>query len=386
MWDEPFVRKYLDFPVASYLSAGNMPAVAADADVRFHIFTDKASKAAFHPEIDLLAKLVDIRWHFFEDIDYGGGKLIEAIRNSSADVVKHNVQRVTAQIVLESAAADGEAAVLLDSDFTFADGAFAHMHKLRKQGKKGLAAMFLRLSQERAEHKLRHLFAGPSVGWSGVSSTELVQLGLDYPHPIAEAFFLDAAEFTEYPSQLNWRIGDAGWITHCYFPHPIMVAPTVATAKYFSSMDYECLLRAVSDDADLHFCINSEEFSYCKISSETYLADAAREGTPTIDAFASFAVNNTNIRHRLFMDQPIRYMAREDPEGLASAEIKSRAVVEAIYKAVDLALSNLSASDPNNLLYIKSFLSPIENFMSPQVRARLNQWMPKRAVRPENRG
>ena len=37
VWDEPFVRKYINFPVASYLSAGNLPAVAAEAEVRFHI-------------------------------------------------------------------------------------------------------------------------------------------------------------------------------------------------------------------------------------------------------------------------------------------------------------------------------------------------------------
>ena len=80
------------------------------------------------------------------------------------------------------------------------------------------------------------------------------------------------------------------------------------------------------------------------------------------------------------MDQPVRFVARDDPAAFATVEAESCAFVEASYKAVDLALGSLSTADPKNLMFIKSFLGPIENFMSPQVRSRLEQWMPDRSA------
>ena len=378
VWGEPFVRKFLDYSIAGQLSVGNLPALSADAEITFHIFTDRLSEPYFYPGIKAFEADVELQWHYFEDIEFRHGTLDDAVRQSDPTVVKHNVQRITSQQVLASAAQIGAAAVLLDSDFIFADGAFARMHALRKSGKKGLAAMFLRLEEDSAGPRLRENTSGAARGWDGLSARKLVRIGLDRPHHVTSAFFVDAAKFTGYPTQLNWRVSDRGFVTHCFFPHPIMVMPSLSNANYFSTMDYECSLRCVDNDDDLHLARSSDEFLVCKMSPARYLADAPRDGAPAIDAVARFALNNTNLRHSYFMKQPLRYVAAADDAAFAAAEGESSAFVEAVYKAVELGLGQASADNAQALVFMKSFLGPIENFMSPQVYSRLKDWLPER--------
>ena len=157
-----------------------------------------------------------------------------------------------------------------------------------------------------------------------------------------------------------------------------MVMPSLSNANYFSTMDYECSLRCVDNDDDLHLARSSDEFLVCKMSPARYLADAPRDGAPAIDAVARFALNNTNLRHSYFMKQPLRYVAAADDAAFAAAEGESSAFVEAVYKAVELGLGQASADNAQALVFMKSFLGPIENFMSPQVYSRLKDWLPER--------
>lgn len=377
VWAEPFVRKFLDYSLPSLLSANNIPYLAAQADITFHIYTDRESQSAFQTRIADLEANCRIEWCFFEDISYGGGTLADAVRNSDAAIVKHNVQRVTAQRVMAAAGKAGEAAVLLDSDFIFSDGAFRRMHELRSAGKRGVAAMFMRLCQEQALSKLDDMIGDWKTGWPGLEARKLVAVGMQAMHPIADAYFVDREAFTRYPTQLNWPVGEAGFITHCFFPHPVMVMPGGDAAKYFSTMDYECALRCVEQDEDLYLTRSSDEFLVCKMSPAGYLSDVPKSDPPTIQSMAQFALNNTNLRHRYFMDQPVRFVANDDTDAFDATEGETRRFVEAIYKMVELNLGQFSTDNAKTLVYLKSFLGPIENFMSPQVHARLKDRLPE---------
>ena len=50
--------------------------------------------------------------------------------------------------------------------------------------------------------------------------------------------------------------------------------------------------------------------------------------------------------------------------------------IEKTYKIVDAMVSQLSIADPITTVYLKSFLGPIENFISPQVQSRMKNVLP----------
>jgi hypothetical protein len=370
LWGEAYVNKYLEFSLASQLSPGNIPAAAEDAELVFHIFTDRDSEAYFHPGIDPLRALAEVRFRYFEDTPYRGGSLAEAMNNSDPSILKHNVQRLTSRILIEEAMAGGASGViLLDSDFIFSDGSWPAMMARFKDGAAAVCAMFMRLEEEGAAGRLRGALTG------GIDARQLVDIGLEAMHPVAARMFLDAEPFTGYPSQINWRVGSHGFLTHCFFPHPLLVAPQTG-GNYSGTMDYEFALRAVPGDAAVHLIRSSDELLVCKMSARAYLADLPPGPAPTVGSLAGFALNNSNQRHRLFMAQPIRFQAGGDETEWLAAEEGAAKLIEAIYKTVELMVANAGSENAETLVRLKSYLGPIEDFMSPQTRARLKGWLP----------
>jgi len=372
VWGEPFVRKFLDFALASQLTPGNLPALSDQADVLYRIYTDRESEPYFYPGIETLSQLCAVEFVFYEDIFFKHGTLADAVANSDPRTVKHNVQRLTSQHHMALGAETPETAIMLmDSDFIFSDGSFQHMHEQRLAGKKAYAGMFLRLLEEEAGPKLLAHLPKP------LSGRDLVRLAMDHMHPRLRSMFIDAKEPSSYPTQINWSVGGKGFVTHCFFPHPLMFNVSPDNLRYFSTMDYEVLLRAAPEDEDLYFCQNSDDMLVCKMSPESYLSDMEVGETPSLAAMAKFAISNTNLRHSLFMRNPVRYVAERDDEAFEFVATESSAYADAIYKAVEVVLSGQAASDPKIMVYIKSFLGPIENFMSPQLHARMKDFLPK---------
>ena len=372
VWGERFVKKFIEFALRSQLAPGNLPALSAIADVTYRIYTDRASGQYFYPEIANLENLVCVEFVYFEDIPYGSGTLADAISLSAGSILKHNVQRETSRHHMNlGLGSDKTAIMLMDSDFIFSDGSFTHMHEQRLAGKKAYAGMFLRLHEENAAPVLRDYLPNRLV------ARELVQIGMDHMHPRHRSFFIDAQEPSSYPTQINWKVNDKGFITHCFFPHPLMFELRPETINYFSTMDYEVLLRATTEDEDLYFCQSSDDMMFCKMSPGSYLADMETGDHPSIELMAEFVIVNTNIRHSLFMKNPVRYVAKGDHEAFQEVEYMTRKYAEAIYQSADLLLAKKSASDPKNMVYVKSFLGPIQDFISPQVHSRMEGWLPK---------
>ena len=370
VWGAAFVEKYLTYSLASQLAPGNLPALsAADVEFVYHIYTDRASEPLFAAGVDALAPYAEVRFHFYEDIPFKGVSLAEAMANSPPKTVKHNVQRLTSLHFLDLAAAEkSDAAILLDSDFLFSDGSWPAMIAAYRAGAQAVCAMHLRLDEGLAVPLLKDRID------AGMSGRDLVAVGLAALHPIAQSMFVDADPFTTYPSQLNWRVGALdGFVTHCYFPHPLLTIPR-AGLRYASTMDYEYALRAVREDSAIHLVRSSDELLVCKMTPATYLAEKAKGGTLSLGQIARFLISNTNIRHRLFMAQPIRFRAGGPEEAWTETEARSTRFVEGIYQTAEMILAG-AKTDARSLVFLKSFLGPIEDYASPQTASRLKGWM-----------
>jgi hypothetical protein len=380
VWGQDFVTKFVDLSLSSQLAPGNLPALAAEADVHYHIYTDRDSQVNFEPALASLSEYTEPHFHFYDEIPYSGGTLDQAIQNSDISTAKHNVQRITAQHML--AGLKESAAILMDSDFIIADGSLMRMHQLRLAGKQAVMVPLMRLNEATAGPMLYEDLSAP------LDPRDLVRLCLDHMHPIFAAYFMDGARSTAYPSQLNWHVGQfgedaqkaAGVVTQCLFPHPLMIMPDPSSGErgitYFSTMDYDYALRAVADDTAIHLSRSSDEILICKISPAKYLADSELGEPLSIERMAHFVLNNTNIRHRLFLDQSICYVADEGGNWDAVNQEATR-FMEATYKAVELMVGQLPKTDPRTMVHLKSFLGPIEDFISPQVQSRLKGWLPR---------
>ena len=372
VWEKYFVRKFVEIALASQLTPGNLPALSLAANVTYRIYTDRASDKYFKPEVGVLENLVNVEFIYFEELPYLNSTLKDAIKSFNKNVIKHKIQRETSRHHMKLASNFSKTAIMfLDSDFVFSDGSFAHIHEQRIKGKKAYAGMFVRLAEEEAMPILSKHLPEP------LSPRQLVQIAITTMHPLPHSMFIDSNEPSIYPTQINWNVINKGFVTHCFFPHPLMFEMHQEIINYFSTMDYEVLLRAIKTDDDLYFCNSSDKLMFCKMSPKSYFRNKGAGVPFSIDFMARFIISETNIGHRLFVQHPIRYIAVEDDNAFNAVEEETKKYVEAIYKTAEIIVANVLPSDTRMMVYLKSFLGPIENYISPQVRSTMRDFLPK---------
>ena len=370
VWGREHVYKFLRYSLTSQLLPRNIRELSQYSEIVYRIYTDKDSHSFFYPEILKLEKFAKIEFVFYEELTFKGANLLEVIKNSDPTIVKHNVQRLTSKHHMDIASSLKDTAViLLDSDFIFSDGSFLHLHEVRKSGKKGYAAMFLRLHQEKAVGELDLKL--PDF----LSSRDLVKISLECMHPITQSMAVGAKRPTAYPSQINWSVGGEGIIGTTPFPHPLMIVMGPVAPNFFSTMDYELILKAISKNDEIFYCTSSEDLMLCKMSPKTYGAEVPIISEQSVKTSAKFVLENTNIRHSYFMKQPVKFFAKRSFAEFAEKEHLIREYIEDVYFIVEKLLSEMGTGDVEKVLKIKSYLGDIEEFLSPQIHGRIKKYL-----------
>ena len=65
VWGQSFVRKFIDLSLVSQLALGNLPALTKNADVYYHIYTDKESRKFFKSNLLELSRYAKIQFYYF---------------------------------------------------------------------------------------------------------------------------------------------------------------------------------------------------------------------------------------------------------------------------------------------------------------------------------
>lgn len=375
VWGQNFTEKFVKHSVPSQLFPGNLPALSSKSDIIYHIYTDRESKIIFDSIIPELIKYVEVKFHYFEDINYKGANLKEVVSNSDLKTVKHNVQRLTSHHMLANK--NVIAAILLDSDFILADGCFAKVHELREKGYHAVMTSLARLNENSVSSVLTDLLQNP------IKSRDLVKLCLAHMHPIYFGYFMGSDFNSEYPVQLNWPVVASnddltGFIVRCIFPHPLLIIPDghrgSAARKYFSTMDYDFVFRAVADNKKIYLSQSSEEILISKLTRETYAPANNSYLKVTIDRMANFILYNSNRRHSFFLDKSIQFLY-EKGGNWNEVNNETQKFMKNVKKTIEHKINISMVPNPKSLVQLKSYLGSIEDFNSPQILDRMNRWM-----------
>ncbi|MBT7956293.1 MAG: hypothetical protein HN731_13960 [Rhodospirillaceae bacterium] len=370
VWGERFVRDFVEVSLPYQCMAGNLPGLAQDGEVFYHIYTDHDSLAAFEPEVQVLSQYATPHFHLLDDMRVGKTPLLDWVKDLKGPEIKYEIQKRCVLHLTDRTLADPDSEiVLLDSNFILSEGTLANAATHMQDGAKAVNINFLRVNAESALPALKDALGNETP----VDGRALVQVALDHPHHLQESFFVDAENFTSYPSQLCWRVADKGILAHAYIPHPLIVKSTPQIKTYQSTMDYDLVLRSWLDD-DIYMCDGSDEMMVLKYSSPDHLAK--RDGTAKITAqdLALFLITSTHQRHRIFGDVAVRYHVDEIDESWRDVEQAAAALLKSANQELEFILSNADKLDAKFLMHIKSHTGPIENYMSPALEpAALNK-------------
>lgn len=351
VWGDEFVDRFARFAVPSLALPGNMPVLAKDDRVFIHAYTDEGSRASVETALAPMANFARIDVRIFDDT--------AALGRRGPDY-KYELQRWCLRDLVRSL--DNGTLILLDSNFVLADGAFGILSQRRRAGYSAATVSVLRVMTTLFVANLAPALA------NGASCAPRQMMRLAWPamHHITRSFFVDAEPFTPYPSQLSWRIGDEGFVNRNFLPHPLMIPVSAKVALSQSTMDYDLALRLVDDDK-IYVCRDSDEILVLKFSDEEH--QASRSGTigPTAQDIGLFLLACTNQRHRLFADASVQFHMGDVDERFANAAADSQVFIDAAYDWIFRTASQPTRLDARLLMYLKSHLGPIEDFMSPQL-------------------
>ena len=363
VWGEPFAGAHLELALPFLMMPGNLPALAAAAGVDFHIYTDRETAPMLEAGSAGLDAHCRRRIHIMEDIRVRGVSPLAHAAGIAFPEYKYVLQRECVRHLHETVKGEGAAAVIfLDSNFILSDGSLAALDQRRRQGYAAAAVNVLRLSETTAAPVLRQRLGQNTP----VDGRQLAAVGLAATHHFTDAFCVDAENFTPYPSQLIWRLGDGGLLTRAFLPHPLMAPLAPEMARSQSTMDYDMALRTTPDEK-IYVAADSDEMLVCKLTGDDHRAARQSGPPPTAENLALFLLTGTNRRHRLFARVPIYFHAGEAHQDYARLAAESAALVDASYNFIDLIASRSAGLDASALFYIKSFFGPIEDYMSPQL-------------------
>ncbi len=358
VWGTPFVRKYVELALPFQMMPGNLPALAQDHRVIYHLYTDRDSRPAFDPEINALEEIVEVQFHELEELTDGTRHLLEAAAALKAPEYKYFIQKFCVRDCAKRAA-DEDALVLLDSNFVVADGGLGRLAGFWDQGVRGVMVNVLRNTEAAFVDKwwLNSASVGPR---------DLFDHARDHFHPLHDSYFIDSSAPTSYPIQVCWPVDGGQVYGRSFLPHPLMIPVRPAIQAYQSTMDYDLTLR-VCDDDEITVISDSDEILVCKFSDPGHQS-AFEPGQPlTPENLALFILTSTHNRHRRFAAVGNRFRGSHDSGNWDQIEPQAENFIEMAYQEVDRIISLGPQLDARFLMYIKSYLGPIEDYMSPEM-------------------
>ncbi len=366
VWGTEYVRRFGAFAVPFLGMPGNIPALAADNHVVFHVYTDTASSDEARMALAPLSARCQTAIHCFDALTFQGAPLIAPARGLANPEFRFAVQRQClrhlADRIVNEMNDPGAPLVLLDSNFVPADGTLAHLQTRHAQGFRAATVSFLRVATGPFTLTIApQLAAGGPIG-----PRSLLLAGLSSLHEMTRGFFVDSRSFTPYPSQLSWTVGPDGFVNRSFLPHPLMVPAVRMIQRSQSTMDYDLALR-LADDPEIYVCPDSDEMLVVKFSDDALGSERDGGVAPTAENVGLFLLASTNMRHRLFADTPVIFHTGDLDDRYGSLITRSQALIDESYHWIERALASPGKLDARLMMHAKSFTGPIEDYMSPQL-------------------
>ena len=358
VWHEKFVQNFIEISLPFQLMPGNLPKLSEHANLHYHIYTTRSSKNFFGPMFDL-EKFTTLHFHYLEDLIIEGKPLLDVAKALSSPNYKYFIQKVCIRDMHINYTTKDDAIILLDSNLIIADGGLGSLDAIWRNGTRAVMVNVLRIT-EAAFTKKWH------INTVSVNSGQLYDKTYPHLHPLQYSYFADGPATTTYPIQICWQLNSEAIYARSFLPHPLMLPANDAIQKFQSTPDYDLALRSCKDD-EITVCSNSGDILICKFSDQNHgtLNNNSMKITP--ENLALFILTSTHNRHRNLVSIGNKFEGSRQNNDWTKVEGLAENLIERAYQWVDQIISIAPKLDARFLMYIKSYLGPIEDYMSPEL-------------------
>jgi hypothetical protein len=213
VWGREYATTFAEYSLASQLSPNNIPRLAVEHDVTYHIVTTRRDAAWLREKQNIVAleKFGNIIWDCFEDRGYDPFFIPKGL-----DEEKYPFLSRLQNLAFECSV-DYDILVFNYADFIWADGSLYHSILLMNDGADALLGFCLPVDRDAGKPTLNRY----RIDRNASSSLDLpcrtaVGLAIDHMHREARLRIWGGKEFSSFPSYLLWRVGEEGFVIRAY--------------------------------------------------------------------------------------------------------------------------------------------------------------------------
>lgn len=331
VWGEAYTRLMAEVTLPTNLSPGNLPALAAAADVTYHIYASAEAQAQLRQaqSYATLVRTVDVELHTIDAAEI------------AAATTPYEILTGCHKRAIAIAKQRGEALVILSPDAIWSDGSFARMHELALAGYRAVMMAAPRAAKSDFLQGLETHLASMHHGQLTLSSQTLMRLLFRSLHPGTQDLFWREDSLSSWPSQLLWQAGGDGVLVRSFHLHPLLIRPSVWHSDMPNTIDGEFVEQAVPNHSQIYVVEDSDEIAACELtdanSQQVHRASPnTASGTTRV---AAWMRRSTDALHRGFAAKNIRLHAtpfhRTLAKDFASAELAAEQVLARIRRNYD---------------------------------------------------
>lgn len=296
VWGDHHTKVFTELVLPSYLSKGNLPS-CYEFNCSFYIYTNPSSELKIKKS-DAFKKLLllckEVIFKHIDDLPNNKdlvGKTYSALKNIHEDSI-----RTTANWA--------PALFFLNADTTYADGSFANVIKLLKQGYRSVELVTIRVDSEKISTPLKEL---KEKGILDISPIALVNMGLQYLHKISRWHFWNSNEDRLIPDNLYWKVKNEGILARCSHLHPLMVYPKNYMLHFTGTIDHDFIENSGIREDEKYVVTNNLEIAGLEISPSYHSQNTAFYSPQSAFDVARFLYtlctenNKKNLEHKVWL-------------------------------------------------------------------------------------
>lgn len=311
VWGPGHLGLFLDVGLPSLLAPDNLPGLARTDECRFLIYTRAQDEARLREALifDRLATVMPVEVHLIPEPLSNAHRVMS---DCHADAIRRADERDAASI-------------FIPPDCVWADGSMVAVSRIAGSGRSMIHISGIRLDRDAVVPHLRERMT--ANGTLAIEPRELVKIGLDHLHVIADSHFWNERDGGLMPANLYWTVPGEGLALRCFHLHPLMVKSQVKFAPFKSTIDDDLALFACPDATRDHVVTDSDEILTFELSGpERVIGASFHKGSA--ESVACWSEVGTNARHHELAKHPIRiHCGPVDAERWAPAEHEAETVI-----------------------------------------------------------
>ena len=240
VWGPWHTGVFLDVNLPSLLASDNLAAFAAHHRVTYRIFTSRRDASsimaslAFQRARDIVP---------FELIEY-------PVEDTDNPIGMHHF--LWRRSIMEAQQA-GAMILFVPPDVAWSNGSFRHLSDVALQGKKAIFITYVRVVSETCIPELRRRHLSQDGAVLTAQPRCLVELALQYIHPLALTYMRDSPNFPIHPELILWSVPGEGFLMR------VLVREMFAYDPGLFDLNHQALLAHAPDPGDVHYVTDSDD-------------------------------------------------------------------------------------------------------------------------------